>query len=306
MRWLTVTAAISLAVAGFAVGEDTKRDFRFKKDDLGKVPAGWKADRTGKGEGSVWKVVADETAPSKTGFVLAQTAESPGAMFNLCVVDDTSLKDVEAIVSFKAMKGEKDQGGGIVWRYQDADNYYVARMNPLEDNFRVYKVVGGKRSKEFQDAEVKVKAGEWHTLKIKHVGDHIECFLDDKKYLDVKDASINKAGKVGLWTKADAQTYFDEFRVKEGTARVLDEEGLAQSVLVRVEMEKGKPVIYVEDKKVAPGDVESELKKLVRSSKNLTTLTLSVDPKVPVSVSLPIQRDAAAAGIKRIQRVVRN
>ena len=119
------------------------------------------------------------------------------------------------MVSFKAVKGEKDQGGGLVWRYQDANNYYVARMNPLEDNFRVYKVVGGKRSKEFQSADVKVPAGEWHTLKIKHVGDHIECFLDGKKHLDVKDDSIDKAGKVGLWTKADAQTYFDNLKVSE-------------------------------------------------------------------------------------------
>ncbi len=137
-------------------------------------------------------------------------------MFNLCVADDTKYKDVEVMVAFKAIKGEKDQGGGIVWRYQDADNYYVARVNPLENNFRVYKVVGGKRSKEFQDAEVAVPAREWHTLKIKQVGDHIECFLDGKKYLDVKDDAMTKAGKVGLWTKADAQTYFDEFRVKEG------------------------------------------------------------------------------------------
>jgi hypothetical protein len=74
--------------------------------------------------------------------------------------------------------------------------------------------VDGKRSKEFQSADVKVPTDEWHRIKIKHVGDHIECFLDDKKHLDVKDDTITKAGKIGLWTKADAQTYFDEFRVK--------------------------------------------------------------------------------------------
>jgi hypothetical protein len=88
-------------------------------------------------------------------------------------------------------------------------------MNPLEDNFRVYKVVGGKRSPEFQNAEVKVPAGEWHTLKVKMVGDHIECLLDGKKHLDVKDATFTGAGKVGLWTKADAQTSFDNFQAKE-------------------------------------------------------------------------------------------
>jgi hypothetical protein len=203
---------IVLITAALATADEKNTLMKFSKDDLGKVPAGWKSAQTGKGE-SVWKVVADDTAPSKTGFVLAQTTADKNASFNLCVADGPSLKDVEAIVSFKAIKGEKDQGGGIVWRYQDADNYYVARMNPLEDNFRVYKVVAGKRSKEFQNAEVKIPDGEWHTLKIKMVADHIECFVDGKKYLDVKDDAFANAGKVGLWTKADAQTHFDQFVV---------------------------------------------------------------------------------------------
>jgi hypothetical protein len=220
MHRVLTTAAACLAATAFLAAsvlqaaDEKPLTLKFGKGDLGNVPTGWKADKTGKGDGSEWKIVADDTAPSKSGFALAQTAESGGSIFNLCVVDDANFKDVEARVSFKANKGKKDQGGGIVWRYQDANNYYVARMNPLEDNFRVYKVVAGKRSAEFQDAEVKVPAGEWHTLKIKQVGDHIECFVDGKKYLDVKDDSITKAGKVGLWTKADAQTSFDSFEVK--------------------------------------------------------------------------------------------
>jgi hypothetical protein len=212
MRWFAVVALAGLL--GTALGADEKeRSIVFGKGDLGKVPSGWKSAQTGKGKGSVWKVVADDSAPSKSGFVLAQTAASPRAMFNLCVVEDSNYKDVEASVGFKAIKGEDDQGGGIVWRYQDANNYYIARMNPLEDNYRVYKVVNGKRSKEFQDAKVKVKAGEWHNLKIEMKGDHIRCYLDGKKYLDVKDSTFEKAGKVGLWSKADAQTHFDNLKV---------------------------------------------------------------------------------------------
>jgi hypothetical protein len=210
MRWQLVFATAALWALP-ALADEKETAVGFQKGDLGKVPAGWKADKTGKGDGSVWKVVADESAPSKTGYALAQTAESPGSMFNLCVADEPSLKDVEVSVAFKAVAGKKDLGGGIVWRYQDANNYYIARMNPLEDNFRVYKVENGKRNKEFQDADVKIPAGEWHTLKIKMVGDHIECFLDGKKYLDVKDGAFDKPGRVGLWTKADAQTHFDQF-----------------------------------------------------------------------------------------------
>src|SRR5205085_4973207 len=139
------------------------------------------AAQTNKGKGSVWKVMADDTAPSGTGLVLAQTAESPGAVFNLCVATNTRSRDVKASVAFKAVRGKNDQGGGLVWRYQDANNYYVARMNPLEDNYRVYKVVDGKRIQLETKEGLKVPVDEWHTLKIKQVGDHIECFLDGKK-----------------------------------------------------------------------------------------------------------------------------
>jgi hypothetical protein len=188
--------------------------FRFSKDDLGKVPKGWTAAQTGRGEGSVWKVVADETSPSKTGYVLAQTAESPNALFNLCVADDTSGKDVEVSVAMKAVAGAKDQGGGLVWRYKDANNYYVARYNPLETNYRLYKVVSGKRVQLATKEDLDQPAGKWITLKVEQKGDAIECYLDGKKALEAEDNTIQKAGKVGLWTKADAQSYFDNLQVE--------------------------------------------------------------------------------------------
>ncbi len=216
MSWITLAAVLSTSAYA---ADDKARGFTFAKGDVGKVPAGWKATQTGKGAGSIWKVMADETAPSKTGFALAQTAESPNAVFNLCVAKETSFKDVEVSVAFKAVRGQKDQGGGIVWRYQDANNYYVARMNPLEDNYRLYKVVAGKRIQLDTKEDLKVPVGEWHMLKIKHVGDQIECYLDGKKILSFKDQTIDQAGQVGLWTKADAQTYFDSFTVQAVTGK---------------------------------------------------------------------------------------
>jgi hypothetical protein len=213
MRWTTLAALVALVGAAAWAEEGKERAVKFSKDDVGKVPTGWKAEKTGKGEGSIWKVVVDDTAPSKSGLALAQTAESPSSMFNICVLEDSKYKDVELSMSFKAIAGKKDQGGGFVWRYQDNNNYYICRMNPLEDNYRVYKVVDGKRSAQFQDAVAKVPVGEWHTLKVKMEGDHIQCFLDGKKYLDVKDDSIKEAGKVGLWSKADAHSHFDEFKI---------------------------------------------------------------------------------------------
>lgn len=134
-------------------------------------------------------------------------------MFNLCVVKESNFEDVELSVAFKAIKGKNDQGGGFVWRYQDANNYYICRMNPLEDNYRLYHVVAGKRTQFAGKEGIKVPVGTWHTLKVKMVGDSIECYLDDEKQFDGKDTTIAKAGKVGMWTKSDAQTHFDNFQV---------------------------------------------------------------------------------------------
>jgi hypothetical protein len=213
MRCIKVVVAVALLGTAVATAEEKAMTLKFDKGDVGKVPAGWKADKTGKGEGSIWKVVADETTPSKTGYALAQTAESPSVLFNLCVADDTNYKDVEVSVSFKAMRGKRDQGGGIVWRYQDHNNYLLARMNPLEDNYRFYKVVAGTRTQLATKEDLKVPAGEWHVLKIKQKDDAVECYLDGKKELEAKCDAIEKAGKVGLWTKADAQTYFDNLTI---------------------------------------------------------------------------------------------
>src|SRR5882724_6440243 len=107
MRFFVLFGVAAL-VTVLAAADDKVRTFTFAKEDAGKVPAGWKADKTGKGDGSVWKVVPDESAPSKKGHVLAQTADSPGPLFNICVADDTSYADVDASVSYKAIKGKKD------------------------------------------------------------------------------------------------------------------------------------------------------------------------------------------------------
>jgi hypothetical protein len=116
-------------------------------------------------------------------------------------------------VRSRGVAGREDQGGGPVWRYQDTKNYYIARQNNLEDNYRVYKVVDGRRI-QLGTADVTARTGTWHELKVTMADDHIECFFDGKKYLDVKDDTFKKAGKVGLWTKADAQTRFDDFVVE--------------------------------------------------------------------------------------------
>jgi len=213
MRPLTTMGTLLIISAVLCAADERARTIQFSNKDEGKVPSGWKAEHTGTGEGSVWKVVADDTAPSKNGYVLAQTAESPNAYFNICIAEDTNYKDVDLSVAFKAIRGSNDQGGGLVWRFRDGANYYLCRMNPLEDNFRVYRVVDGKRHQLETKEGLTVKAGEWHRIKVEMAGDHIECYLDGKKLLDVKDDTFRAPGKVGLWSKSDAQTLFDSFEV---------------------------------------------------------------------------------------------
>ena len=157
-------------------------------------------------------MVEDATTPGNKA--LAQVSDKgPGRIFNLCVAENTNFADVDLTVAFKAVAGKMDQGGGPVWRYKDADNYYIARMNPLEDNYRVYKVVNGRRM-QLGDAEATAPAGVWHTLRVVQQGDRIQCYLNGKLHLDVKDDTF-KSGKIGLWTKADSQTRFAGLEVKE-------------------------------------------------------------------------------------------
>lgn len=204
VSWISVM----IVLAGLAFADEAKKvKWDFEDAAEGRLPKGWTSAKTGAGEGSVWKILTDSTAPGGSN-VLAQTAESPSALFNVCVANEFSFQDLEITVSFKAVKGKKDQGGGVVWRYIDANNYYITRMNPLEDNFRLYKIVGGKRTQLATKEELKVPVGEWHTLTVKMNRATIECLLDGKKELAAQDDTFTKPGKIGLWTKADAQTYF--------------------------------------------------------------------------------------------------
>ncbi len=189
---------------------ETKADtiFSFNADEAGKMPADWSNYYTGKGGLGKWEIRNDNG-----NQVLAQVSqENFGYHFDVIVLDESDYHDLEITVKFKGVKGEEDQGGGPVWRYQDPDNYYIARANPLENNYRVYKVVDGNR-KQLASANIDMPTDEWHTIRISMTSNHIVCFYDEKKYLDVKDDTFTKKGKVGLWIKADAFTYFDDMKI---------------------------------------------------------------------------------------------
>ncbi len=176
-------------------------------DDLksGALPPGWTATKTGKGEAR-WEVVADDSAPSKPN-VLKQSGE---ATYPVCIKDDTSLKDGFVEVKFKPVSGKEDQAGGVIWRCKDADNYYISRANALEDNVTIYHTIKGKRT-EKKRVEMKVSSGQWHTLRVDFQGNRFVVTFDGKKALEWQDETFKEAGKVGVWTKADSVTLFDDF-----------------------------------------------------------------------------------------------
>jgi hypothetical protein len=184
--------------------------FTFENYIAGKLPSGWTEYYTGNGKPGLWKIVDDNG-----NKVIMQTSDNyRGYHFNLVVNNELEYKDVEISVRFKAVKGDEDQGGGPVWRFSDAGNYYIARANPLENNFRLYKVVNGRRI-QLKSAEFEINTGEWYTLKIVMINNVIECYFNGELKLKTKDNTFEKAGKIGLWTKADAVTMFDDLTLKQ-------------------------------------------------------------------------------------------
>ena len=176
-------------------------------DDLkpGSSPHGWTATHTGTGSAK-WQIVADDSAPSKPN-VLKQSGE---ATYPVCIKDDSKLKDGFVEVKFKPVSGREDQAGGVIWRCKDKDNYYISRANALEDNVTIYHTVKGKRS-EKKRINTKVTSGQWHTLRVDFKGNYFVVTFDGKKAFTWKDDTFKDAGKVGVWTKADSTTLFDDF-----------------------------------------------------------------------------------------------
>jgi len=176
------------------------------------MPAKFHRARTGQGAESKWEVVVDSTAPSKPNVVAQTSTDKTDYRFPLLIADEGGFKDLELSVRFKAVSGKVDRAGGLVFRLKDANNYYIVRANALEDNYRLYHVVNGSR-RQFAGANLKVTSGEWHELRVECVGNKIICYYDGVKKIEATDDTFNEAGKVGLWTKADSVTYFDDLKV---------------------------------------------------------------------------------------------
>ncbi len=185
----------------------------FDQDLPGVMPAGWVCGVTGRGSPK-WAVEPDATAPSKPN-VLKQSGK--GA-FPWCAKKNVAITDGFVEVKFKPMQGSEDRAGGLMWRWKDGDNYYVARANALENNVSIYHMDRGARHTiKYVDAPVAVN--QWHTLRVEFSGRHAKVFLDGKQCIDLEDEHISGSGSVGVWTKADSVIAFDDFVYGETAGR---------------------------------------------------------------------------------------
>ena len=190
----------------------------FEDTETGKPAGAFTTDLTGAGGPVSWVAQEDDKAPSGNRVLAQTSADGTDYRFPLCVHKDFSAKDVQVSVNFKAVAGKVDQAGGLVVRYRDKDNYYVVRANTLEDNVRLYRVVNGER-KQFAGASTKISSGEWHRLTVGAKGKHFQVFFDDKPLFEADDATFAGAGRVGMWTKADSVTRFDDLTAEGFDAR---------------------------------------------------------------------------------------
>jgi len=199
MRAVILAVLMGIAMESHAQTDD------FDRAGVGALPQGWKTGVTGKGSGS-WAVNADTSAPSAP-HVFTQRGQGT---FPWAVKEGTNVSDGFVEVKFKALSGKEDQAGGVMWRWKDGDNYYVARANALENNVSLYYTENGRRN-TIKYVKAPVARDAWHTLRVDFAGSSIKVSLNGKIYIEEKDSHITGGGAVGLWTKADSITAFDDF-----------------------------------------------------------------------------------------------
>ncbi len=199
------TSLFAMIVTTMATALAAAETVNFDDIKAGVPPPGWTATQTGSGTAK-WSVEKDASAPSQPN-VLKQSGQ---ATFPVGIKNDTNIKDGFVGVKFKPVAGKEDQAGGVIWRAKDSDNYYIARANALEGNVTIYHTIKGKRT-EKKRTNMKVTSNQWHTLRVDFQDNRFTVAFDGKKAIEWNDETFKDAGKVGVWTKADSVTEFDNF-----------------------------------------------------------------------------------------------
>jgi hypothetical protein len=214
-RILTIILGVALAAAALGTaGAAEPVELASVWNPEGQTPDGCTPGLTGRGGPTKWVIV--ETDGEGGRAVAERSAETTDYRFPLCVVDGraySDLADVYVTVRFKPVAGKVDQAGGIAVRVKDARNYYVVRANALEDNVRLYAVIDGDR-RQFAGRNIKVTANQWHTLRLRAVGERFTVYFDGAPLFEAADRRITEPGRVALWTKADSLTEFVDLAIE--------------------------------------------------------------------------------------------
>ena len=207
---LTVFAAVAATIGVRAA----IREVDFSGDTVGQPPKGFEFGYTAK-VGSPGKWVIQAEGPNR--YLAQLDPDSTRARFPVAALSDVNTADVDLSVRFRPVSGRVDQAAGLVWRYRDEDNYYIVRANALEDNVVLYRVENGKRTDlpvkgagRTYGKKAEVPAGQWSTLRVVANARLFEVYFNGTKLYEVEDATFSSAGKVGVWTKADSVTHFDD------------------------------------------------------------------------------------------------
>jgi hypothetical protein len=212
IRTRAALAATIGTLATLAAAQTRPKTWSFDADPIDSPPAGFRFETTDGGAPGRWIVRAESDAPSAKNVLARVDPDDTDGRFPIAVADEPSLADPRLSVVCKPVAGKVDRACGLVFRYQDANNYYVARANALEDNVRFYFVKDGRR-KQLASWSGAVSSGAWHELRAEARGDRFEIYWDGAKVLDAVDATFPGAGRVGVWTKADSVTLFDDLSV---------------------------------------------------------------------------------------------
>jgi len=217
---MKITLGLLLLSAALAAQTSTRRLIDFESDKVGQAPAMFSFALTGSGRPGVWVVRKDDVAADR-GNVLAQTdADRTSYRFPVAVFNDVTTKDADISVRFRPVSGGGDQAAGLVWRYQDANNYYIVRANALEGNVVLYKVENGKRtdlpvkgSGRTYGKKADVPKNQWSQMGVTVRGPLFTVSLNGQGLYEVEDTTFAAPGKIGVWTKADSVTHFDDLTI---------------------------------------------------------------------------------------------
>jgi hypothetical protein len=201
-----------LVAAGLLNGDARERTWSFDMDEPGEKPAGFYFDETEDAKPGHWEVKEDEGG-NRVLVQLDRTRDR--TRYALAVVEDSSLRDLKVSVRMKAVDGDLDQAGGVMWRYRNSENYLVARLDISERNVRLFRFVDGNRVQFGVKEDLDVENGAWYTLRVEHRGSNVTVYLDDEALFMERDRHFRRSGRIGVWAKSDSVVYFDDLYAKD-------------------------------------------------------------------------------------------